>query len=71
MTTGKHMMMRSVTETLSDTAHEVIIVEREKNKSIEVDIVSVLESAVLTASIQEMREKIGEDEEKKEKMKNA
>jgi len=65
------MMFRSVTETLADAAHEVILDEERKKRSVEVDVTSVLESTVLFISIQDMHDKMSEKEEKKKSVEKS
>ena len=58
MTTGQKMMLRSVTETISDTANDILLEEgRGKEKTLEGVVGDILDAAVLTVSIRDINEK--------------
>ena len=61
MTTAQKMMIRSVTETLSDQAHEILLDERGKNKTAEAVVSEVLDEAVLSVNIRGYAERREEE----------
>jgi len=60
MTTVQKMMMKSVTETLSDQAHNILCDERGKERTNEAVIGHILDEAVLAVPIRDCHEKIDE-----------
>ena len=67
MTTGQKRMLRSVTETISDTAHNIILDEsRGKEKTTQAVVGDILDEAVLTVSIRDLNEECEENAVSKE-----
>jgi len=68
MSKSQQMLMRSVTKTLADNANEAILDERQKNRSVEVDVGLVIENAVLSIGMQDIQEKMAEEKQKKKRI---
>jgi len=60
MTTVQKVIIRSVTETLSDQAHNIICDERGKDKTTEAAVGEILDEAVLTVHIRDSHERNNE-----------
>jgi len=64
MTTKEKKMMRSVTETLSDQAHEILLDECQKNASTEALVGKILDETVLSITMKDYYEKSDKEKDK-------